>query len=292
MPTVVLFIRELCSVDYAYYDPRLGVRGDTLLLDAELRGERAEDGLVFDFSRARKAVKAVVDGLCDHRFIVPPGLTEETGDGRVLFRSPPGAAPAEYRCPPCAVLVLPGPVGPESIAAFLEAQARAALPENVRGISIRLRPEPVPEGEPVYSYCHGLRGHDGRCRHLFHGHRSRLEVVLGGTSEHDLARGLCAELDGVHFCRSADIEGPGVRAGGRQSHLPLVRFGYDTGAGRFQAVLPGREVWALPEEGTVENIALHLAERVGRERGGPGILLACEGAGKGAAVEIPPAKGR
>ena len=62
-------------------------------------------------------------------------------------------------------------------------------------------------------------------------------------------------------------------------HLTLA---YTAAQGEFSISLPRDQVFVVPQVSTVENIAIHLAERVSGEASGDILVKAFEGVGKGA----------
>jgi len=81
--TVVrMFVDDVTVLDYAYLDPIRGVVGGSLHVDAELTGYLDEESVVFDFSYAKKQIKATIDDLCDHRLALPKEFVKDLGEGR------------------------------------------------------------------------------------------------------------------------------------------------------------------------------------------------------------------
>lgn len=292
-----IFLRELGSVDCAVFDSLLGVTGSSLLVDAEIEGTLGRDGMVSDFGRAKKTIREVLDRLCDHRLVAPAGSVERVGSRRCRFRASYENGEVEYLCPESALCVIGGEYDASlsGVARLAEKLVMKRMPRGVSSLRLEFREEKPAKGAAYYRYCHGLKDYPGACSRLFHGHRSRLEVLVEGRPRPDLASRLAAGCDLAHFARASDLGGGKIIPGMRQEHLSRVELGYEAGRGRFFAALPGRDVYALSCEPTVENIALHLAGKVRSMLKVEGVRVlsghvrAFEGIRKGAIAPIPAA---
>jgi 6-pyruvoyl-tetrahydropterin synthase len=271
-----LFVEQLTVIDCAFLDATRGLVGESWIVDLELEGELDDQGMVLDFGEVKKKLKKAVDQVADHKLIVPgrsPALDLVlSGEGSGLsFRSAAGAI--EHQSPARALCTLDADaVTAATVAAHLEQALRPSLPANVHAARLALRPEAI-EGS-YYHYTHGLRKHAGQCQRIAHGHRSRLQVRVGGRRDDRLERHWADRWRDIYLGTAADIVAHGK---GR------IRFAYRAGEGDFELELPVERCDLLQTDSTVERIAEHLAVQVAAERPGmPVEVRAYEGVMKGA----------
>lgn len=291
--TINLFVRELTVLDYAYLDPMRGVLGHSLDVDAELIGAIDDEGVIFDFSYAKKAVKQVIDSICDHRLVVPKHAVKELNEkqSRVLF-SFGSQNILDYLCPEQGLCVLENStVTIGAIQSYLEQKVMEAMPENVQCVRLTLREEKFSEEQAIYHYSHGLKQHYGNCQRLLHGHRNKIDIKINGKKDLKMESFIAKEWNDIHLAFPENIQNQNIKIGQRQHHLDQITIQYISSQGEFKVTLPGKDVYIMPYETTVENISRHLAEKVKSILKAEGNaskvqVWAYEGIRKGAASEL------
>lgn len=271
-----LFVEQLTVIDCACLDAGRGLVGESWIVDLELEGDLDDQGMVLDFGEVKKKLKKAIDQVADHRLVVPgksPALDlvlSGAGSG-LSFRSATGAI--EHQSPAQALCRIDAEaVTAATLAAHLEPALRKSLPASVHAARLALRHEPI-EGSH-YHYTHGLRKHAGQCQRIAHGHRSRLQIRVGGRRDERLERQWADRWRDIYLGTAADIVAHGK---GR------IRFAYRSGEGEFELELPAERCDLLQTDSTVERIAEHLAAQVAAERPGmPVEVRAYEGVMKGA----------
>lgn len=271
-----LFVEHLTVIDCAYLDARRGLVGESWIVDLELEGALDDQGMVLDFGEVKKKLKKAVDGVADHRLLVPGQAPELdlvlSGSGSGLaFRADTG--PIEHQSPARALCNVPAPaVTPEAVAAVVEEALAKAVPASVSAARVRLRNEAI--AGPYYHYTHGLKKHAGHCQRIAHGHRSRLDIAVNGRRDERLERQWAARWRDIYLGTAGDIVSHGK---GR------IRFEYRAGEGDFELELPAERCDLLQTDSTVERIAEHLCAQVAAERPGAQVAVrAYEGVMKGA----------
>ncbi len=270
-----LFIADLTHLDCAYFDPDLGLTGETWRVDAELGGELADDGMLCDFGIIKSTLKRALDAQTDHRLLLSAGqaaLLQAQGGHRELQLSTRAGERWRYLAPLQSFALLDVPaLAPATLATELERQLLTTLPANIT--SLRLQLSPAHEQGP-YRYCHGLRQHEGNCQRMAHGHRARLEISLDGTRVASLEEHWQQRLEGRYIGSAADLRS---RPAGRHC------FAYSGSQGEFELEMPQQRSYVIDAEPTVESISAHMARQIASEH--PGRKVQCrafEGIGKGA----------
>lgn len=272
-----LFVEQLTVIDCAYLDAARGLVGESWIVDVELEGELDEQSMVLDFGAVKKRLKRAIDDSADHRLLVPlraPELAlEHRSDEEVRLRYAAATGAIEHRSPALALaLVDARAITAETVTAHLQPILSRAVPANVRGLRLRLREERI-DGA-FYHYVHGLKKHDGACQRIAHGHRSRLEVRVGGLRDPELERAIAAGWTDIYLGTRADVA---ARGDGR------LYFAYASREGRYELGLPEARCDLLDGDTTIESIAAHLARRLAAARPGqPVEVRAYEGIMKGA----------
>ncbi len=269
-----LFLRDFSVLDFASLSPEHGLRGESFYVSAELEGSLDAHGFVLDFSRAKKALKALVDETLDHKLVSS------------LPNKASGLENISYSAPEEAILELPV-LSMEGLEAYLALQARAVLPANVEKIRFCLREDPRFAQEANFRYTHGLQFHDGNCQRLFHGHRNPIEVWAGAERLPALEAKLAQEWEGVHFASVSTLKNRAaldLPLGRRQfDHPGLAEISYRSPQGEFRAELPSNRIVLLEGEPSIENIAALGYQRLQAEGASPDIrVTAYEGLNKGA----------
>lgn len=294
---ISLFYKNVTVLDYAYLDDHMGVVGDALKVHVEFIGKTDHEGVVYDFSYAKKKVKEIIDRDCDHRLVVPTGLIEKMDGDKVQLNYSYGLSdmPMTYECPEQGICELPfHHVNKGTIATYLESVILKEMPETVSAIRLTLEDEPMPQGKPTFHYTHGLKEHYGNCQRLFHGHKNTVDVFVNGKERRDLEEYLADQLfkGSIHFCKWENVVNKEEiqkltgekEPTGRFSTIPKVDIAYDANQGHFKGSLPGNEVFFMSEESTVENLSMLFARLIKDKVGENDSVMvrAYEGVAKGA----------
>lgn len=279
-----LFVDRLTVIDFSYLHPQRGLLGESWLCDLELAGEPDGQGMILDFGELKRDIKRLIDERFDHRLVVPrrhPGLAIESAPDQCALSFPygPGLQILHVGPPSATCLVDAAQITPQTLAHAVESALRTALPDNVASIGVTLRAES--HGSAFYQYSHGLRQHAGNCQRIAHGHRSRIEIVRDGVRDAAL-EGQWAECwRDVYIGTRANLVG--TRRLGQTSYC---QFGYHGTQGEFALELPADRCYLIDTDSTVENLARHIADRLGMEQPGARYRVrAFEGVDKGAIAE-------
>ena len=267
-----LFYHHVTDLDYAYLDDQLGLIGNSLSVGVEFIGTIDEEGILYDFSHAKKKVKGIIDKECDHRLVVPQSRVEFLKE-EIFIKHITGQKQLTYRAPTQAVCTIPSShVNKENIQSFLEQKILQEMPNNIIAVKIFLYYESLKHDKNIFHYTHGLKQHYGNCQRLFHGHRNTLQVKINGEIRNDLERWLTKDVfkGNTHFCFFENVINKEEiikvikdnSPQGIYNEIPDVQIAYKSGQGNFEATLPGECVYFLQKESTVENLSSHFASLV------------------------------
>jgi len=276
-----LFVEQLTVLDSAFLDARRGLVGESWIVDVELGGDLDEQSMVLDFGEVKKTLKRRIDHIADHKLLVPhqqAGLNFQlSGGSAAVFFSGPSDGPIEHHSPADAVCLVEAPeINSQTLAAHLHACLAPQLPANVAELRLQLRHESIDGAH--YHYAHGLKKHTGHCQRIAHGHRSRLEIRIGGERQPALEQAWAAGWKDIYLGTQEDIV---------LDTSERVRFEYSSADGDFALELPASRCELLDGDTTVERIAHHIARTIRREAAGAVEVRAYEGVLKGAVAHLP-----
>jgi len=279
-PMTKLFVEQLTVIDCAFLDAQRGLVGESWIVDIELDGDLDDQSMLLDFGEVKKRLKRALDGSADHTLVVParhPGLTLQRSTDRVSLEFRGAAGLIEHHAPPQALTLLDAQqVDSASLAAHLQPILAHEVPPNVAAVRLHLRHERI-DG-PYYHYTHGLKKHAGYCQRIAHGHRSRLEVRVGGARDAALESAWAQRWRDIYLGTREDLV---ARANGR------LRFAYSANEGAFELELPEARCDLLDDDSTVERIAEHLAAHSAAQHPGQAVeVRAYEGVMKGAIAAV------
>ncbi len=287
-----LFVKDLTVIDASYLCSSRGVVGESWIVDVVLTGKLDPQNMVLDFALVKKQLKQLIDEQVDHKLLVPNKIPEvecravEPGVSYLAMNTAKGSI--HLRTPEQGIAMLPtAQISPTSVGSYLESLIPAILPNNVKKVEIKLRPEVI--SSAYYHYTHGLKKHDGNCQRIAHGHRSMIEIWR--------AEGRDSLLEKQWAERWADIYLGSIEDQCSVQKLQLANgceidddshyaFAYQASQGAFEIALPKAIVELIPSDTTVECLAEYILatvqQQVAKEQ--PMQVVAYEGVGKGAMV--------
>lgn len=280
----VLFVRQLTTLDFSYLCYDRGLVGETWIADVELCGELDNQGMVFDFGHVKKQVKASLDALADHRLLVPvksqaTSIQHNNDLLNIQFRSRKGEIICQ--CPAQAALLAESPeISIPHLKPWFEKTLIAELPDNVQSVKLNLYQEPVTGAS--YHYSHGLKKHQGDCQRIAHGHRSAISIYVDDKRDEALELYWAKQWQDIYLATEEDLLGTKVKNGLKYNH-----FGYTSGQGHFELIIPASCCHIIETDTTVELLAEHIARSLCPLRPSQTIkVVACEGLNKGGIAEI------
>ena len=275
-----LFVENLSVIDFSYLDRERGVVGESWIVDIELVGSLDDQGMVFDFGKIKKQIKQFIDTEVDHRLLVPIASSRCSSrlNNDELFIEFPLVAGGMifHQSPRDSVLLVDAEViKAKTIINDLQTRIKTILPNNVSEVLINLRNEVI--NGAYYHYTHGLQKHLGQCQRIAHGHRSQIEVKIDGERNQQIEAQWADRLKDSYIATECHIIEEFELNG-----IAHTRLAYMAQQGYFAISLPSTQVFIMPMESTVENLANYLADIISKENKAKVLVKAYEGFGKGA----------
>ncbi|MCP4126477.1 MAG: hypothetical protein GY753_05375 [Gammaproteobacteria bacterium] len=276
-----LFVNNLTIIDSSLLDPDRGLVGESWRVDVELEGSLNQQGMVLDFADIKRQVKQTIDQYFDHKLLVPANspncdITESDGTTEIEFQLNSGAVIRHHSPTTALGLIATGQVNTETLTTAIVERLMPGLPENVHNFRLRLHHETT--SDPSFHYSHGLRQHAGNCQRIAHGHRSRIEIYQDGGRNRELESEWAELWRDIYIGNRSDLTGQSTSGDDDYYH-----FGYRAEHGEFRLELPRRLCYLIDTDSTVENLAQHIADSLGRSHPQSGFQVRVfEGVDKGA----------
>ncbi len=295
--TLSLINNSLTVIDYAYVDETGGVRGDSLLVDVSLQGHTDQEGVIFDFSKAKKLIKKIIDEKVDHTLVISKSLVKEESKERYCITN----KKFHYSAPKEAFCVLDVDIiTDEALRVYLERELLKQMTANIKNVAISLRRESDGENKYYFNYTHGLKDHYGNCQRLIHGHRSTIRVFKNEKRDFNLEADLFSMIgNSTHFAYWKNVANrDDILSKINQNHITniegrldideQVNITYVSSQGEYQGVFDLLDVYFLNEETTIENLSIHFAKKLyaTTDQKDQIMVYISEGIGKGASFLV------
>lgn len=299
-----IYVENATMLDCAVLFDGQGPLGCSWFVDVFWEGSLQHDGVILDFSEARRTSKHTIDAEFDHRLLVHPRHVIQQAQGRTLIAAPWTVKGANQwfvlEAPDSSIRILPAEThaaleqgDTKHLAGDLARAVQLASSENISSVKTRLRSMPFDTLANAYRYTHSLKCHRGNCQR-FHGHGGLLEARNSAEERiPELETCLKDVLFGKYviarnYLASANDQSAiisrlkGVLASFGSSAETHQLFTYEGTQGEFAVAVPHGQALLLPEESTIENIAAYLRSWA-VENGFPAVeVQASEGLQKGA----------
>lgn len=291
-----LFVNDLTVIDFSYLCEKRGIVGESWIVDVVLSGDLNDQSMVLDFGIVKKQIKAIIDDAVDHKLLLPNTNEKlrvtESGFHQdhefVDFVS--DTASYYLQSPNCAFAKINSDeIDIKSVTDHLITVIKAQLPDNVKGLELILRPEPM-DGF-YYHYTHGLKKHDGNCQRIAHGHRSKINLFKDNTRSISMEKHWCQRWNDIYIATDSDEIAKAdaqLSDNAQQNLTPDHRyFAYTAPQGRFDIAVENKVLEVVDCDSTVELLADYIARQLKLEHSNHEIkVVAFEGVGKGAIANV------
>lgn len=289
-----LFVDDLTVIDSSYLCPERGLVGESWITDICLNGSLNDESMIQDFGLVKKQIKQLIDQHVDHKLLVPfehPSLVlnEKCDDGRYMLAMNTARGTLYLCCPPDAfAFVYDREITPQTVTSYLLDILAAEAPDNVDGIELTLRTEPIVG--PYFHYSHGLKKHDGNCQRIAHGHRSPIHILIDDQRSRDVEQFWADRWQDIYIGSKEDLvelrDLSLTNAQAAQLGLDSAQyhyFAYDGSQGRFELAIGCQHTDLIATDSTIECLAQHVLDVTATMYPSSSIQVkAFEGVGKGA----------
>ena len=291
-----LFVNDLTVIDFSYCCTERGIVGESWIVDVLLEGSLNEMSMVLDFAVVKKQIKAIIDDAVDHKLLLPIlndmvqcNVSEHQQNHEYVDVF---SKRANYflQSPQCAFAKIESTaITIKSVTQHLTHIILEQLPENVKGLTLTLRPEVI-EGD-FYHYTHGLKLHDGNCQRIAHGHRSKINFFINDERSLDLEHFWCHRWEDIYIASEADRVVKTDIQLSKNANNKLTEnhhfFAYQAPQGRFDIAVDEKVLEVVDCDSTVELLADYIARQVSAKQSSePLKVIAYEGVGKGAIANV------
>ena len=291
-----LFVDDLTVIDFSYLCTERGIVGESWIVDVLLDGSLNEQSMVLDFAIVKKQIKAIIDDAVDHKLLLP--LQEKAlqvndsmfHKNHLTLDFLSQRASYYLQSPQCAFALIDcKAITIASVTEYLNKIIMAELPNNVKGLTLTLRPENI-VGD-YYHYTHGLKLHDGNCQRIAHGHRSKIQIFVDEVKNTQLENKWCKRWQDIYIASEADRVTQSDIELSAKAMLNLTPdhqyFSYTAPQGRFDIAVENKVLDVVDCDSTVELLADFIARQLHKALPQNTIkVIAYEGVAKGAIVSV------
>lgn len=268
-----IFIQNVTVLDCAVWDVNSGPVGRSWNVDVEWYGSTDEEGVVIDFSAAKKLAKSIIDDLFDHRLFISDTVTSLESDGRIVC--------SPHHTTPFAQRFLIDTYGSSLVlfdqdllielsegrtARLEDAISKEILsqsPSHVTQVKIKLREHHNRSQPFFFNYLHSLRLHRGNCQR-FHGHSNIVEVYRDGQIDNESSASAARFLNGKYLVANCYLRDPEQETLQRlEKHInraelnsdAFVWVSYEGSQGQVFVRVPRETLLLMNDESSIENIS-------------------------------------
>lgn len=246
-----IFIHDVTLLDCAILSDSLGPTGRSWYVDVCLEGNKDSNGMLFDFSFAKRTIKSVIDEEFDHKIHVSSKQVQQQTQSVVVISCP------EHRfyLKTYSDAVKIWDFNALEQVSFLEEKIEQSilknLPENIKKAKITLRGSAQKESDCHFNFTHGLCSHCGNCQR-FHGHSSIVHIYKDGILDQVESKKIANKLNDKYFIWKEHINKD------LSSDSPLYTVQYTGSQGDVILSTPKENVILLDCDSTIENIAEYI----------------------------------
>lgn len=273
--TTKIFIQNVTLLDCAILYPSAGPKGKSWYVDVIWEGIKDNNGVLFDFSLAKKSAKITIDQEFDHKLIVSQNTIRLQSNNQIIiienYNINNNNSIFAINTYNNSVKIISKDtlnyLEKNDISLLQKEIAHSILknsPKNVNKVSVILREHGQTEKNNYFNYTHSLCHHYGNCQR-FHGHSNIVEVLSNGNIDIEKSNYLAKKLDSYYIISKNYINNNWNTKLIKEliEHCPelydfknlFIAAQYKGTQGEVAIVMPKEKVLALDQESTIENLA-------------------------------------
>lgn len=289
-----IFIQNATTLDCAVLLPNMTPKGFSWNVDIFWEGYLDKDGVVLDFSKAKRAAKTVIDKVFDHKLVAASSLVSKKDD-RIITTSS-----YQFEGTDSIFIMDSYPDAVESIEdkhiigiknddynrfeQYIANKVISESPETIMSIRIKLTLHENHNEPYFFSYLHSLRNHYGNCQR-FHGHSNIVQINKGSKFDHELSSCVAKFLSDKYLVSSSYIKN--IHSFKNISNMipdvirePHVGIRYKGSQGFVELIIAEKQLLVCEDESTIENISTYIKKWFDIQEGDE--VICYEGLAKGA----------
>lgn len=274
-----IFINEFENIDCAILYRDIGPVGQSWKVNMRLTGSLNSDGMLIDFSYAKKQLRKIFKRVLDHKLLVRKSAVKKINKRYIACeRVEKNSSKGWFTINTYSenITLIPDAFFLKSkLTSYIEhiicQEIMHQKPSNIEAVSISLRD--YAKKSNYLSYTHSLAGHSGVCQR-YHGHSGILNIFLNGQYNKVLSAKAINEIQNVFFVNSSykasiendkyyqDIIENFPHLANDHSEENSVFIKYQGSMGTIAIFCPYNLPMWINAETTAENIAAYLKDKL------------------------------
>jgi len=270
--TTKIFIQDVTLLDCAILYPSTGPKGKSWYVDITWEGFKDNNGVIFDFSLAKKSAKNTIDHEFDHKLLVNGNSIRFQSNTQTIvienYKENLFFAINTYNNSVTRISKDTIAALDDNDLSLLEKEIAQSIlrnsPKNVKSVTVTLREHELNKNPNYFSYTHSLCHHYGNCQR-FHGHSNIIEVFENGKLNLEKSTFAAKKLNNSYIIsRSYVVDSWNTKLIQEiidycpellELKETVLAAQYKGTQGEVAIILPKENVFTLEQESTVENLA-------------------------------------
>lgn len=269
-----IFVDDAVNIDCAVLIPGFGPIGKSWAIDINWKGTLDDEGVVFDFSLAKKSAKEVVEKLLDHKILVSKDSVKKINGERLILLDKCGSESSYFAVNTYSgtLAILEREVLDEikdnnttnKLEKIIEDEILKNSLDNIKEVTVRLKEHSEKENTNFFSYTHSLKNHFGNCQ-KFHGHSNVIRIFNGAKFDSKKSEEAAKLLNNRYIVNESYVQKDtnSILLNELYSNFPVLNnykdshytFEYSGTKGDIALIMPVERTLLLEGESTIEYLS-------------------------------------